>query len=226
MTQGLLLSFPFPEECSNVPESLQWGLRPQPHSIQIQLLMESQALERKEIGLKGNECDILRQALQCLGLWVETWLRFWPPYSLKSPLWDRQESCWGALTSKQVAAEQCKVTSSVSCWGLELLARSIDSSKIAWCGWTFHLTPVLQLHDEVVLPHCYICGTDWANTFNKDKFEPGGTGRLTKLERLWKITKNYSFISTCWSPGQWPSSGIMFNIEPQYQKSIPVASWK
>lgn len=71
MTQGLLLSFCFPEECSDVPESqLAVGNTPssplyQPH---IQLLMENQPLGRKEIGLKGNECDILRHAIQCLGL--------------------------------------------------------------------------------------------------------------------------------------------------------------
>lgn len=79
--------------------SRQWGIRPQPHSIHIQLLMENQPLRRKEIGLKGNKCDILRHAIQCLGLWVETWLRSWPSYSLKSPLWNHRESCWGALTS-------------------------------------------------------------------------------------------------------------------------------
>lgn len=79
--------------------SRQWGIRPQPHSIHILLLMENQALGRKEIGLKGNECDILRHAIQSLGLWVETWLRSWPSYSLKSPLWSHRESCWGALTS-------------------------------------------------------------------------------------------------------------------------------
>lgn len=48
--------------------SRQWGIRPQPHSIHIQLLMENQPLGRKEIGLKGNECDILRHAIQGLGL--------------------------------------------------------------------------------------------------------------------------------------------------------------
>ena len=57
MTQGLVLSFCFPKECSNAPESGQWGLLPQPSSLQLQRLME-----REEVGLIEVNVDELFSA--------------------------------------------------------------------------------------------------------------------------------------------------------------------
>lgn len=65
MAQGLLLSVRVPE---GAPESWPWGPRPQPHSIQTQLLVESQPLGRKDIDLKGSERGIRRHTLQRLEL--------------------------------------------------------------------------------------------------------------------------------------------------------------
>lgn len=69
MTQRLVISFCFPR---NIPESQQWGPLPQPHSVQTQLLMESQALGEEEIDLKGNEFDIHWTSCSTFGALVET----------------------------------------------------------------------------------------------------------------------------------------------------------
>lgn len=58
VTQGWY-SHCFPKECLNAPESWQWGPLPQPHSLQLQLLMQSQALGREEMGLMEVNVDTL-----------------------------------------------------------------------------------------------------------------------------------------------------------------------
>lgn len=56
----------------NAPESRQWGPLPQPHFIQMQLLMENQALGKEEIDLKGNKCDIHWTSCSMFGTSMET----------------------------------------------------------------------------------------------------------------------------------------------------------
>ena len=207
----------------NVPESRQWGPLPQPHSIQMQLRMESRAQGREEIDQRR---DIHWTSYSVFGAFSGDLTKILI-FSLNDPFGTTKKAVGMPWHLYQVAAALCKATLSLSFWGLELLARSVDSYKIASWGWVLCSTPVFQLHDEIILSHFYTCGTDWSNTLNKDKFEPSGTGELTSLEKLPKITKNYPFIRRCWSPGQWPSCGIVFHIsKPQCQKLIPIASWK
>lgn len=63
--------------------------------------------------------------------------------------------------------------------GPEPPARPTHSSTVARPGQVLHFTPVLQLHDEIILSRFHTCGTDWGNTLNKDKFEPRETEKLT-----------------------------------------------
>lgn len=125
----------------------------------------------------------------------------------------------------QVAAGPCKAIWSLSCWGLELQARSIDLPWIAWCSWGFHVTLILQLQGEIILSHCYSCGLTRVTLLaevHMSQAVQGDSPRSRDCDRLKRTSLSPEHAGVLW-----PFCGLMFNIsKPQYQKTAPTTSWK